>query len=251
MYLVHMRPEQIQDAVRRNVPVLMAAGVVEYHGPHLPVGTDFLIANEVCGRVEKRCECVVAPPLPLGPTLSWAAGAEEGEIDFEPEAFFVYVRQVLKHIAAMGFKRIYVLQHHQGPEGLQVLCLKRAAMELVRDTVREWGEGWGRWPEGERPIPGIFKWVQLGFIDSFSDYPDSDAERVPVGHGGRGETQLMMAALPGSVRMEALDTLQEVPRWLEDATAADAAAGERWIEFCVTGWVQELSAGVTGSEKRQ
>ena len=32
MYLVKMRPEQIQDAVRRHVPVLMSAGSVEYHG---------------------------------------------------------------------------------------------------------------------------------------------------------------------------------------------------------------------------
>lgn len=41
MYLIKMRPGQLRDAVQRNVPVLMAAGVVEYHGPHLPVGTDF------------------------------------------------------------------------------------------------------------------------------------------------------------------------------------------------------------------
>ena len=41
MRFVEMRPEQLQDAVRRNVPVLMPAGVVEYHGPHLPIGTDF------------------------------------------------------------------------------------------------------------------------------------------------------------------------------------------------------------------
>ena len=36
MHLVHLRPEQIQDAVQRNVPVLLVAGSVEYHGPHLP-----------------------------------------------------------------------------------------------------------------------------------------------------------------------------------------------------------------------
>ena len=243
MHLVHMRPEQIQDAVERNVPVLMAAGVVEYHGPHLPVGTDFLIAKEVCKRVEKRCECVLAPSLPLGPTLSWAAGADEGEIDFEPEALFTYAREVFRRLAAIGFRRIYVLQHHQGPEGLQVLCLKRAAMELVRDTVKGWGFAWGRRPDADLPIPKVFKWIQLGYIDSFSDYPGPDAERVPVGHGGRGETQLMMAALPGGVRMEALDTMEELPRWLQDATEADAADGERWIEFCVAGWVRELSEG--------
>ncbi len=51
MILVKMRPEELKDAVKRNIPIIMAAGVVEYHGPHLPIGTDFLIANAVCERV--------------------------------------------------------------------------------------------------------------------------------------------------------------------------------------------------------
>ena len=56
MYLIHMRPEQIQDAVRRNVPVVMPAGCIEHHGSHLPVDTDFLIASSVCTEVEKQVE---------------------------------------------------------------------------------------------------------------------------------------------------------------------------------------------------
>ena len=63
---------------------------------------------------------------------------------------------------------------------------------------------------------------------------------MPVGHGGRGETQLIMGSLPETVRMEALDTLDQTPPWLEDATKADAAEGKKWIDFCVNGWVREL-----------
>ena len=44
MYLIYMRPEQIKKAAAADLPLLMAAGVMEYHGPHLPVGTDYLIA---------------------------------------------------------------------------------------------------------------------------------------------------------------------------------------------------------------
>ena len=112
MYLVHMRPEQVQDAVRRNVAVVIPAGCVEYHGPHLPIGTDFLIANSVCVAAEKRVQCVLAPPLSFAPTMAWAAGPEEGEADFDPEALFVYAREALRRIAAMGFRRIYILQQH-------------------------------------------------------------------------------------------------------------------------------------------
>ena len=248
MYLIHMRPEQIRDAVRRHVPVLMPAGCVEYHGPHLPIGTDFLIANTVCEQVEQRIECVVAPHLSFAPTLSWAAGPEEGEVDFDPEAFFLYAREAIRSIVAMGFRRVYILQHHQGPDGLEVLCLKRAAGEVLRDTVRGWGAGWGRRPTSELPIPNVFNWIRVAYVDSFSSYPSSGAERIPIGHGGRGETQLIMDALPETVRMAALDTLDELPPWLEDADQADATEGRRWIEFCVEGWAQELARGIIPAE---
>jgi len=244
MQLITMRPEQIREAVARNAPVLIPAGVVEYHGPHLPIGADFLIANAVCVEVERRCECVLAPALPLGPTMSWAAGPEDGEIDFEPEAFYVYVREMLVRVAMIGFQRIYVLQHHQGDEGLQCLCLRRAAMELVRDTGAAWGPGYGRKGEASWPNPDLFRRVVVAHIDTYSEYPSPQAERIPIGHGGRGETQLIMAALPETVRMAALDTLVERPYWLHDAEDANADEGRRWLEFCVQGWVQELSREV-------
>lgn len=240
MILVKMRPEELKDAVERNIPVIMAAGVVEYHGPHLPIGTDFLIANAVCEEVEKKCECVLAPPLPFGPTMSWAAGSDEGEVDFDPEPFFIYVKEMLKGIMNMGFRRIYVCQHHQGPEGLQSLCLRRAAAELIRDVGRSWGNGWGRGRHEDLPNPNIFSWIRVAGPDSFSHYPPG-GERMPVGHGGRGETQLIMGSLPESVRMDALATLEKLPPWLEDAEEADANEGRRWVEFCVQGWVNELS----------
>ncbi|NLG26646.1 MAG: creatininase family protein [Chloroflexi bacterium] len=245
MYLIKMRPEQVHDTVARNVPVLMPAGVVEYHGPHLPIGTDYNIANAVCEEVQRRCECVLAPGLPLGPTMSWAAGPEDGEVDFEPEAFYQYVREMLKRIALMGYRRIYVLQHHQGDEGLQCLCLRRAAMELVREAGTAWGPGYGRQPERDWPNPRLFQRVIVAHIDSYSDYPSPESERVPIGHGGRGETQWMMAALPDTVRMAALDTLAVRPPWLHDAEEGRADEGRRWIEFCVQGWVKELTRNIS------
>jgi creatinine amidohydrolase len=245
MNLLKMRPEQVQEAVRSHVPVLIPAGVVEYHGPHLPVGTDFLIANAICEAVEKRVTCVLMPPLPFGPTLSWAAGSSEGEMDFEPEAFFGYVREMFRHIIRMGFRRVYVLQHHQGPEGLQVLCLKRAAMEVVRELTATWGAEWGRADPAALPVPGIFQMIQIAALDTYSHYPDAGmglkSERVPVGHAGKGETQLIWGAYPETLRLEALESLPVLPEWLKDATEATEAEGKRWLEFCIQGWVQELA----------
>jgi creatinine amidohydrolase len=169
----------------------MPAGVVEYHGPHLPIGADFLIANVITEEVERRTEC-------------------------------------------------YVMQHHQGPEGLQVLCLKRAAMETLRDLTEGWGAEWGRQPTGDLPVPDIFGMIKIGALDSFSAYPSPTAQRVPVGYAGKGETQLLMASYPDTVRMAALDSLPVLPEWLLNATKEMPEEGKRWLELCIQGWVSEL-----------
>lgn len=54
MFYVEMQPKQIREAVMRNVPIVMSAGAVEYHGPHLPIGTDWLIAETILRRVEQH-----------------------------------------------------------------------------------------------------------------------------------------------------------------------------------------------------
>mgnify|MGYP001623846785 CR=1 FL=1 len=245
MYLITMRPQQIQDAVRRNLPALFCAGSVEYHGPHLPVGTDFLIAESLLTEIEKKCECVVAPSIPFSSTMGWAGGPEEGDVDFDPDAFYVYAKAELKGLMNMGFRRIYVLQFHQGANGLPCLTLKRAAAACIREAAKNWGNGWGRKDPSRLPNPDVFSWIRVvSNLDEFSRYPDGDAERISLGHGGKGETQLVMARHEDTVRMEALHELEKLPQWLEDAWEADRKEGEKWLAFCVEGWVRELSGDI-------
>jgi creatinine amidohydrolase len=243
MHLLKMRPADIREAVDAGLPVLIAVGVVEYHGPHLPVGTDILMTESLCAAIEQRCRCVVAPSLPYGPTMRWAGGEAEGEIDFEPEPFFLYAKEMLRGLLAIGFRRIYLIHHHAGPDGLQALCLKRAVAELTRDIGRSWGAGWGRKHESRFPEPDLFRQVQVAGLDLFSEYPPGESERLQLSHAGKGETQWMMAAYPDTVRMDSLAAVSGgMPYWLEDAGFATADEGARWFEFCVSGWVKELSS---------
>jgi len=59
MYLKHMRPAQIRDAVERDLPVILPIGCVECHGYHLPVGCDTIIVEEVA-RGEEMFEAMAA-----------------------------------------------------------------------------------------------------------------------------------------------------------------------------------------------
>ncbi len=68
MYLKEMTPSQLHQAVEQNWPLLIPAGCIEYHGPHLPLGTDTLIAEEICKRLAKRINVVIAPSFEYGST---------------------------------------------------------------------------------------------------------------------------------------------------------------------------------------
>jgi len=234
MKLVELRPEQIREAVKKNTPVLIPSGVIEYHGPHLPIGTDFLIVKSIVDEIERRCEVVVAPAVALGPTGSWAAGPSDGELDFPPEPLFQYVKAELRGLLDMGFRRIFVMQHHQGTDGLQGLCWRRAAAELALEDGRAEGCGWGRRPHNERPQ--VFGRIQVLAPNAFLKGEDA---KIPWGHGSIGETAYMLGVFPHLTKMENLPSAPE-PDWLRDSHKATPQMGRRWFELCVSSWVSAL-----------
>ncbi|MCL2703576.1 MAG: creatininase family protein [Defluviitaleaceae bacterium] len=244
MHLIHLRPDELKTAVARNIPVILAAGSIEYHGPQNPIGTDYLIAEAVVQGIEKRMPkgCVVAPPLPFSSTMQWAGHVTEGDVDFSPDALYVYALELFTQLTNMGFKRIYVVQHHQGPEGIPYLTLRRAAAEVIRQTALRWGHSWGRGKHADLPNPDIFSLIIIAHPASYAVWNDSHSEPFPFGHGGKGETQIMMAAYPETVDMAALKAYEgTLPEWLLDADQSAEGEGRKWLDAFVDGWIKELT----------
>lgn len=46
--------------------VVIPIGSTEQHGPHLPVGTDFLIPRDIAARLAKKAKVIVTPTIPFG-----------------------------------------------------------------------------------------------------------------------------------------------------------------------------------------
>jgi len=137
------------------LPLLIAAGVVEYPGPHLSVGVDYLIASSVLEQVERRLHesCVLAPGLPFGPTGEWAGGAADGEAYPGAIPLFHYVKPIFRSYLGMGFEKVLICQHHQNWTGPHQGALRLADAELMQELGYELGggPGWGRLPKKERP----------------------------------------------------------------------------------------------------
>ncbi|MDP2990057.1 MAG: creatininase family protein, partial [Kiritimatiellota bacterium] len=138
-----MRPGQIKEAIEKGLPLFLPVGVLEYHGPQNPIGTDALIGQGIIHKVEERVECVVAPTFFYGYTGFWAAGPELGEISVDGEGLYLVAKSILKNFFDAGWRKIYVVCHHQGPQGVTMLSFQRAATEIgMENAVNKVGTGW-------------------------------------------------------------------------------------------------------------
>lgn len=229
-----MRPGQIREAVRNKLPLLMPVGVIEYHGLHNPVGTDALITQGLVHEIERRVACVVAPTMFYGFTGEWAGGPELGEIHMDGEPLYRFVKPVLKAFFLQGWRRIYIICHHQGPKGITHLAYQRAATECTMEAGRDkFGAGW--WQASKDGFDeGIFETFQVVSAD---EYAPGAGYR---GHGGRDETSAMMHFHPDSVNLAELKLMTPLPYWAEDAAQSSAGNGREIAERLVAAWVAHL-----------
>lgn len=102
---------------RRTVAVL-PLGALEAHGPHLPLGTDIVIAEAMAragaARLSQRgCEVVVLPALPFAPAPFAADFA--GTIDTEPRATTAMIQGVAASAARHGVDVTVIANAHHDP----------------------------------------------------------------------------------------------------------------------------------------
>jgi len=60
---VELRPDQIEASLAVNPVIIIPWGAIEWHGPHLPLGLDGLVAEAFCDRLADRTGALVLPTL--------------------------------------------------------------------------------------------------------------------------------------------------------------------------------------------
>lgn len=196
-----LRPSEIVAEIERCPVVFWPLGLIEWHGPHLPTGTDALNAEAVAHLAAEEAGGLVMPPLyggterERGATMLEWLGFEGDEwvvgMDFPAnslpsvyipeEVFALIIRANLPLLADMGFRVVVLLTGHAAENQLQVL--ERLAAEFNQK---------GR----------VQALVSLPFVAG------EDGE-LKVGHASCVETSAMMALHPESVDLDALPALAE------------------------------------------
>src|SRR5919198_1843555 len=91
---------------------VIAIGAIEQHGPHLPVGTDFLWIQELSRRVADGLGAYWVPALPF--SMSECHGPTAGTLWLRPETLAEVVRDLVTSLEAQGIHRIVLLNGHGG-----------------------------------------------------------------------------------------------------------------------------------------
>ena len=242
MHLKQMLPYQLKQAVKDNLPLLVPAGCIETHGPHMAIGHDTLIVEEICSRIAEKIDVVIAPSFDYGPTGYALGGPEDGTIDPDYESFHGHVKAILQNFLEMGFKQVVVIIMHQGMSGPLAQSFSKAASEISFERVLEkHPRGW--WADDTRK-------------DSWSDFGSVQVEPMilpdaspPAGgdHAGYNETSFLMATRPELVEQNRLN-IDKAPWYCgvegEDKTSwsANISHGKSMVDAVVDAWIHRLSS---------
>ena len=126
-YFIELTQPEIAAQLKANPLVILPAGSVEQHGPHLPTGTDTFAANVISAAVAERMDGLVLPATPFGVTPMHMPF--EGTITFTPDTYMRVVTETCVSTAKHGAKRLLILNWHEG----NIPSLAIAAESLHRD----------------------------------------------------------------------------------------------------------------------
>jgi len=202
--------------------LLIPVGSTEQHGPHLPLATDTMIAEEIAGRAVHRTD-----GLMIGPTISVSASGEHadfpGTLSIGTATTTALVVELVR--SADWAAGVVLVNGHGGNH--------RAITDAVATLTSESRTALGWWPSWPRRLDG-------GPADL---------------HAGRIETSMMLAIDPGLVRLElavagADSSIEELrTRGVRDVSAngvlgdpdgASGREGERFISAFVDDLIHQI-----------
>ncbi|WP_228986864.1 creatininase family protein [Micromonospora sp. DH13] len=244
---------------------VLPVGAVEWHGPHLPLGTDLILAEGFAaesaqasadgaassggGTPDEAAPPAAGPRGVLFPAVAYAACPGQtrpwpGTVAIRPEIAVGYLADVIEGIVAAGFTRLLIVNGHDAN-----MSTVRAAME---------------WVSGRRTASLLLvNWFQLV---TPAETTELYGPQVSRGHGGAYETSGVLGFDPGAVRLGAVDDLPPKPKlpvthpyvlvesrpdpwqgWSGHVSLADEPAGRRVRELAGTRLREVVAAWVAAA----
>lgn len=173
MQLAHLNWQEAEKVLANpETLVVIPVGSTEQHGPIGPLGTDWLIPEEFCRRLDGRMEkLLIAPVIPFGVATHHINFP--GTIDLGIETMIRVMSAVFESLYRHGARRFAVVNGHGGNDP----AIEKAALEMYR------------------------RGAQVTLVDWWGIAPKLNPD-WPTGHGDAQEAAAVMAFAPELVKSE-------------------------------------------------
>ncbi len=171
---------EFEKAAKETGVCVMAAGCLEKHFDHLPLGTDFLNSHKICCLATEKEPAVVFPPYYFGQIHE--ARCFPGTVAIDPVLTLQLLTNVCDEIARNGFRKIVIYNAHGG--NTHLLCYLCQTVLAKRKPYAVFIPDW---------------------MSAAAKKERQEILETPIhGHACECETSLSLANHPHLVKMEAI-----------------------------------------------
>jgi creatinine amidohydrolase len=198
--IADLAPPDIRAYLTEKDIVMIPIASLEQHGPHLPLGTDTIQAEEVARRAGERAQVLYTPCVWMGysPQHMYEPGQGTGTITIRPQVLLDLYYDIARSLIHHGFNRLVFVNNHGSNTKIIDPLLRRIRYDTGAFVVlsKLYGERYG------------------GLTDGIMENPP---EETPGWHSSELETSEVMAHNPDLVRMDrAVNQKVKRPDWFPE-----------------------------------
>ncbi len=218
--------QTVENAGREGQPILFPIGVIEEHGPHLPLGSDIYWSYFMCKMVKavlerKGKKCVIAPPYYWG--VNYCTGGFPGSFSLKPETMQQVLFELFENLKNFGFSQVYCFSYHGDAKHVKAIvsAIQRANAELgirvrlVLEAMDLRLYGW----TGEEDFLLV---SDPSYPEEWFEEQEPSEQGLLDIHAGAFETAVMNYMCPGQVDLECACKLESsslnhegMKKWLQ------------------------------------
>lgn len=194
---------EIPKALRESSILCLPMGATEQHGPHLPLNTDTVLAEEYVRRIVARwgstydLRPLAAIPVGLSREHEWAPGT----LSLSVEGMTALIRSLGRTVSHSPTRNLAIINGHGGNRGILAALIQDLRADFGLNVCVMHPTGWPR-------------------SDSATDLPDI--------HAGHDETSMMLAAAPHLVRKDQIASIKPSSNDAVRATILESGVSWPW-----------------------
>jgi creatinine amidohydrolase len=125
-------PQFVAAVAKAGGVCVIPMGIIEKHGPHLPLGTDLFEAREVATTAARKEYAVVFPPYFTGQIFE--ARHQPGAMAYSTDLMWKMLEETCSELSRNGLKKIILLNGHGGNNSfVQYFC--QAQLATPKDYI--------------------------------------------------------------------------------------------------------------------